>query len=98
MTRATITVNTDDRTTREVLSDLNTGLQGMGIEAGEHLFSDMTRFTGEGHDYKYSAPWPVDVRWIAVFYVTGNSEGYYIHIDAISQPYLHISKERLAGK
>lgn len=35
---------------------------------------------------KYDGPkyWPTDYRWIAVFAVTGGSEGHYIHVEAIS--------------
>jgi hypothetical protein len=69
------------------LRDLNTALQGMGIEPGESLFDDMTRWDGpaNGREGLYSAPWPTEYRWLAVFYVTGTSEGYYVHINTISR-------------
>jgi len=28
--------------------------------------------------------WPTDYRWIACYYVTGGSEGYYFHIDVLT--------------
>lgn len=30
--------------------------------------------------------WPLDANWIAVFAVTGGSEGHYIHVEAVWQP------------
>ncbi len=30
-------------------------------------------------------PWPLDARWIAIFPVTGGSEGWYVHVEAIDQ-------------
>jgi hypothetical protein len=29
--------------------------------------------------------WSLDYHWVAVYYVTGGSEGYYIHVDQISR-------------
>ena len=34
-------------------------------------------------DYKGARSWPINYNWIACYYVTGGSEGYYFHVDHI---------------
>lgn len=34
-------------------------------------------------DYRRDYEWPTNVRWIAVYPVTGGSEGHYVHVDVI---------------
>lgn len=80
MNTCTPTIDTEGRTVQDVLTDLNAALAAQGLEPDEYGFSDITRLVS--HDRK-SAPWPARYRWIAVFAVTGGSEGYYVHIDAI---------------
>lgn len=46
----------------------------------EEYFSNMHRYN-ERHTRSH---WPLDYHWIAVFAVTGGSEGHYVHVEAIT--------------
>lgn len=74
------------RKVQDVLEELNAKLAAEGIEVDEG-FTNMTKWddpawshTGTSTPYQeYSTPWP-EYQRIAVFPVTGNSEGHYIHV------------------
>ena len=90
------TIHTEGKTVREVLHELNTRLKALGLDPSsqEYGWDDMSRLESFARDYSRdsddgthkSTPWPERARWICVYPVTGSSEGYYIHIDAIYQP------------
>lgn len=67
------------RTRIEVLMELNKRLQrkakDLGLELDDGPFSVFAR--------DRDLPWP-RYRWIAVFAVTGGSEGHYVHVEAIN--------------
>ncbi len=73
------------RKVQDVLDELNAKLKAEGLEPDEHGFSNMTKYDDpkymeEPRKYsQYSLPWP-EYRRIAVFPVTGGSEGHYIHV------------------
>lgn len=78
------------RTIQDVLDELNAKLKLEGREPDEYGFSNMTKYRdpaymaeGPRKYGQYALPWP-EYRRIAVFPVTGNSEGHYIHIEIIS--------------
>ncbi len=61
----------DGKTVREVLAFVNAELKRIGLD------DDGTWGTMDGAEF----PWPESYRWIAVFPVTGSSEGHYMHLD-----------------
>lgn len=67
------------RPVKEVIAELNRKLRAEDPELfDESSFSDMTSWDSP------NGPWPA-WRWIAVFPVTGGSEGHYIHIETIGR-------------
>lgn len=81
------------RKIQDVLDELNTKLVAEGLEFDESRFTNMTKW--EDPAYKpsgyreFSLPWP-KYRRIAVFPVTGTSEGHYVHIEVILDSEDHI--------
>lgn len=78
------------RKVQDVLSELNAKLLLEGIEPDEYGFANMTKYDdpaylqeGAKKYTQYSIPWP-KYRRIAVFPVTGGSEGHYVHVETIS--------------
>ncbi len=67
-------VETRPKTLQQISTYLRASLDPL-IDEYFTLSSDATAET----------PWPLDARWIAVFPVTGGSEGHYVHVDAIDQ-------------
>lgn len=67
----------------EVLRELNAKLEVEGMLPDEYGFGASFSPTPP-HDRITAEPWP-EWRWIAVYAVTGGSEGHYIHIDAIGR-------------
>lgn len=67
---------------------------------------DAWRMTGADWDRLFKVertrPLPLDYRWVAVYPVTGGSEGYYLHVDLIWQlriedwPLLKVMREMIA--
>ena len=77
------------RTIQDVLDELNAKLPLEGVAFDESAFSNMTKYEdpaymeeGPRKYSRYSLPWP-EYRRIAVFPVTGGSEGHYVHIGVI---------------
>ncbi len=70
-------LETRPKTIRQIYQYLRAGLGDL-IDEYFSILDDST--PSEGDD----APWPLDSRWIAVFPVTGNSEGHYVHVEAIA--------------
>ncbi len=68
------------KTTREVIQEINAGLPEALKENMESEFSDMAELTS---DVSGAVTFP-EYRWIAVFPVTGANEGFYIHLETIS--------------
>ena len=72
------TYEEDDVTPRkleDICRDINKALAEMGIEPDEYGFdSSRERDT-----------FPLRYVWIAVYYVTGGSEGWYVHIDVLDK-------------
>lgn len=68
-------IKTQGRTLGEVAHDLGVAFALLGIEPDEY---GPTAGSGER-----DTAWPVSYRWIACYAVTGGSEGWYTHIDAI---------------
>jgi hypothetical protein len=82
------------RKIQDVLDELNFKLTAEGLEPDEHGFSNMTKYEdpkymeeGPRKYSQYSLPWP-EYRRIAVFPVTGGSEGHYVHLGII-EPNTH---------
>ncbi|MFI5342433.1 MAG: hypothetical protein ACHQ7N_21690 [Candidatus Methylomirabilales bacterium] len=71
-------IETRPKTLRQVYEYLRTGL---GTLIDEYFSICPEPAPPAGPD----APWPLRTRWIAVFPVTGGSEGSYIHVEAIHQ-------------
>lgn len=46
---------------------------------------DGSRLCDEGFGYEHAAPvdWPDGYRWVVCYYVTGSSEGHYVHLDVM---------------
>jgi len=91
---------TEGRTIGEVYTALYAQLEAEGLV--DEYFSDMTHHRIPGELFTEDK-WP-DARWISCFAVTGDSEGYYIHVEAIykdnSRKLLFLGKtlqEGLAG-
>ena len=87
------TIDTEGKTVREVLHELNGRLKALGLDPSsqDYGWDDMSRLESFATHYdaegcRKTTPWPDRARWIVVYPVTGSSEGYYIHIDAIYQP------------
>lgn len=78
-TRPSVRYHHVNRTTDEVIRDLKTRFTPQLCEA----YGNREYGFGLSHD----APefWPNEGEWIAVFVVTGGSEGWYVHIDHISR-------------
>lgn len=49
----------------------------------KEMLEDLDYFAINGTREKTDAYWPYPFRWIAVYYVTGGNEGYYLHVDPI---------------
>ena len=73
----TLHVSTEaGRPTKDVLRDLNAAIYGQGLEFGVYDF---------GNDYtKNWEKWPSNYIWVACYPVVGVVDGYYIHIDLVS--------------
>lgn len=72
------------RTIQDVLRDLNTYLRVNDLlDMAEGCFSNMSAYTDKGQ-VAVSDRWPTS-DWIAVFVVTGGSEGYYVHIEHVDK-------------
>jgi len=83
-----ITVREDHRTVRNVLGQLNAILEAEGNTPDEYGFDNSygeTSTYGPVQSVGADSPWPHRASWIAVYPVTGGSEGYYIHVDAINR-------------
>ena len=69
------------RTIKEIQQYVNTGLDDAKRKqhkdgVGHEVFSDQGQHDG-------ITLWPITAHWTAVYYVTGGSEGHYVHVDAI---------------
>jgi hypothetical protein len=84
-------IEVDKRAIKDVIAELNAGLSADGIEAGEHLFTDMSR-----HD---DGPTIIEnYRWLVCYPVRGGSEGYYVHLALlIDTPGAAAREHRLIG-
>lgn len=74
------------RVIHDVLEELNAKLTLEGVEPDEYGFSNMTKYDDPAYtsSYRdYSLRWPAGR--LAVFPVTGGSEGHYIHITVIDK-------------
>ncbi len=70
-------LETRPKTIGQVYAYLRTQLGDL-IDEYFSICTDSTPATGN------TDPWPLDSRWIAVYPVTGNSEGHYVHVDSIA--------------
>ena len=66
----------------------------------KHLLDEMDYFAISGSRHTEDALWP-EFHWISVYYVTGGSEGYYLHVDVIDgekRDCMILGKTLLEGK
>ena len=74
------------RLVHDVLTELNTKLGLEGVEIDEYGFTNMTKWDDpawKASGYRdFALPWPA-YRRIAVFPVTGGSEGHYVHVSVL---------------
>lgn len=78
-------IETEGKTVREVLAEI-TRLENEAANVPEESRKWRTgpwdEYFSEG--YPRDQKWPTSWRWVAVYVVTGGSEGTYLHIDVVS--------------